>query len=215
MSYSNVCLQPRKPIISWAAEKEAWPAAQGSFHPSTLPSWDPPLEYCIQLWGPQQEVWGGPKDDQRAGAPLLWDAYEERLEFFRLRMRRLQGDLIAACWYLKGLIKDKHFSRACSNRTGSNGFKCNECWFRLCVSKKVFMMRAVKHWHRLPRTWQMLHPGNIWGEAGWGSEQSDRATLLHCRGIGLQDLLRVTTNPNNAMNLWSFFLMLQAFTWTD
>lgn len=31
---------------------------------------------------------------------------EQRLEFFRLRKRRLQGNLIAACWYLKGLKKE-------------------------------------------------------------------------------------------------------------
>ena len=39
---SNVCLQPRKPIASWAASKEAWPAGRGRwFSPSTLLLWDP------------------------------------------------------------------------------------------------------------------------------------------------------------------------------
>ena len=39
---SNVCLQPRKPTVSWAASKEAWPAGRGRwFWPSALLPWDP------------------------------------------------------------------------------------------------------------------------------------------------------------------------------
>ena len=56
--------------------------------------------------------------------------------------------------YLKGAYKkdgDKLLSRACSDRTGSNGFKLKEGRFRLDVRQKFFTMRAVKHWSRLPR----------------------------------------------------------------
>jgi len=56
--------------------------------------------------------------------------------------------------YLKGAYKkdwDKLFSRACCDRTRSNGFKLKEGKFRLDIRKKFFTMRVVKHWQRLPR----------------------------------------------------------------
>ena len=47
--------------------------------------------------------------------------------------------------------EDKHFSRACCNRTRHKDFKVKECGFRLDIRKTFFAMRVVKHWNRLPR----------------------------------------------------------------
>jgi len=88
--------------------------------------------------------------------------------------------------YLKGAYwKDGEniFSRACCNRIRSNGFKLREGRFILDIRKTFFIIKVVKHWHRLPREL-------VEGEVGWCSEQPGLVedSPAHCRGAQLDDL---------------------------
>jgi len=63
--------------------------------------------------------------------------------------------------------------------------------FRPDIKKRFFMMRVVKHWEQI--AWgggRCPIPGNIQGQVGQGSEQSDliEDIPIHCRVVGLEGL---------------------------
>lgn len=75
---------------------------------------------------------------------------EYELGLFSLEKRRLQRDIIAAFWYLKGKLVPTgklgmDFIRAYSNRTGGNGFEQEESRFRLDIRNKFFTVKVCSN----------------------------------------------------------------------
>jgi len=119
----------------------------------------PHLESWVQRRRPQHKK--GMEHVQRRATKMIWGlerlTYEQRLRelgLFSLGKRRLRGDLIAACQYLKGAYKkagEGLYTSSWSDRRRGNGFKLKEHRFILDLRKKFFTMKVVRHWSRLPR----------------------------------------------------------------
>lgn len=90
--------------------------------------------------------------DTSSDFPQSWDILK-CYSIFKGTITILKVPHFPTSGYLKWVDKkdmDTLFSRACSNRTRSDGLKLKEGRFRLDIMI-FFMMKVVKHWSRLPR----------------------------------------------------------------
>ncbi|XP_056343063.1 triadin isoform X5 [Oenanthe melanoleuca] len=122
----------------------------------------PHLDYCVQDWEPQHKKDVEMLEQVQKGVIKLTPglehiSYENRLREmgqFSLENRRLRGYLITAFQYVKGTCKrakEGLLTTACGDRTRENGFKLKEVGFSLDIREKVFTVRVVRLWNRLPR----------------------------------------------------------------
>jgi len=118
----------------------------------------PHLESCMQLWSPQHRTdmdlseWGQRRTIKmiRGLEHLSCEGRLRELGLFSLEKSLLVPE--GACKRAgEGL-----FTRACRDRTRSNGFRLKEGRFRSDLGKEFFALRVVRPWHRLPRVVQVF-----------------------------------------------------------
>ena len=122
--------------------------------------------------------------------PLCWEERLGKLGLLSLGRRRLRGDLgAAASTYRKD--GENLFSRACCDRTRSNGFKLKEGRFRLDIRTKVFYHKDGEALAQVAqRGGRCPIPGTTPDQAGQGSEHPDLVEDIPapCRRVGPDDL---------------------------
>ena len=84
---------------------------------------------------------------------VCYEGMLRELVLFSLEKTTHRRNLRATLQYLKKTYRkagETVFVRECSDRTRSNDLKLKEGRFKLDIWKKVFTLRMVRHWNRLP-----------------------------------------------------------------
>jgi len=136
--------------------------------------------------------------------------YEDRLRdlgLCSLEKRRMWGELSVACQYLRGAIRKKGADPIAGSavKWQLESFKLEEGRFRLDIRKKFFSLRVMRHWHRLPREEVdalSLETLKVRLDGALSTWLSCRCPCSLLEGW-IRWLLRIPSNSNNSMILWS------------